>query len=87
MPFKKGQSGNPRGRVPGTPNRSTKEMKEWSLELFQSEEWRASAKKRILAGKAPHLETHVLAVVMPKPKDGSASLTKEGDSWVFRWQD
>ena len=41
-------------------------MKAWASELFQSEEWRASARKRILAGKAPHLEGHCLQVLMPK---------------------
>lgn len=59
-------------------------MKEWARELFESPEWRASAQKRILEGKAPHLESHIAAVLMPKPKDG-ASLTQENGHWVFRW--
>lgn len=60
-------------------------MKEWALEFFESPEWRQSAKSRILEGKAPHLETHVLAVLMPKPKDGSVSVSHEDGEIVFRW--
>lgn len=82
--FQPGKSGNPRGRPKGALDHSTREMKEWALELFSSPEWRASARRRILAGKAPHLETHIVAVLMPKPKDG-ASLTNENGTWVFRW--
>ena len=34
--------------------------------LFGSPEWRASATKRIIAGKAPHLEAHCMQVLLPK---------------------
>ena len=66
VPFKKGQSGNPRGRRKGALNKATTEMKEWAKELFTSVEWRESATTRILTGKAPHLETHIAACLMPK---------------------
>ena len=32
----------------------------------QSERWCASAVERIVAGKAPHLESHIFQVLMPK---------------------
>ena len=54
------------GRPKGVPNRVTREMKAWAKELFESDEWRLSAAKRIVAGKAPHLEAHCLQVLMPK---------------------
>jgi hypothetical protein len=62
VPFKKGQGGRPKGAQ----NKATREMKEWAANLFQSPAWQGSARKRIIAGKAPHLEAHVLQVLMPK---------------------
>ena len=65
MPF---QSGHPKigGRVTGTPNKTTVAAKQWAQELLDDPEWRASARARILAGKATHLESHILACLMPK---------------------
>jgi len=54
------------GRPKGVPNKATREMKAWARELFESEHWRVSAAKRIIEGKAPHLEAHCLQVLMPK---------------------
>jgi hypothetical protein len=51
-------------------------MKEWARELFDSPEWRASARERIVAGKAPHLEAHVLQVLMPKVDHVNATVSK-----------
>lgn len=34
MPFKKGQSGNPSGRTPGTENKTTRALKEAMLAVF-----------------------------------------------------
>ena len=63
-------SGLKRGGSPGRPkgigNKITEAMKEWASDLFASEAWRTSAKKRILAGRAPHLESHIIATLLPK---------------------
>jgi uncharacterized protein DUF5681 len=69
MPFKKGTSGNPAGRKRGSLGKTTQAHKEWAHELLTSEEWRESARERIVAGKAPHLETLILQQVTGKPKD------------------
>ncbi len=54
------------GRPKGVPNKVTRTMKEWAYGLMESDVWQASARKRILSGKAPHLEGHCLAVLLPK---------------------
>jgi len=53
-------------------------MKEWASDLFKSEAWRESARKRIIAGKAPHLEAHCLQVLMPKTD--KTDLTTNGEA-------
>lgn len=47
-------------------------MREWAREFFASEAWRESAQRRMLAGKAPHLESHIIACELPKPASTSA---------------
>ncbi len=37
MPFKKGESGNPNGRIKGTPNVITKDLRERVRELLESQ--------------------------------------------------
>lgn len=44
------------GRPKGSLNKGTKEAKRFFKELYTSEEYRASARRRIIAGKAQHLE-------------------------------
>ena len=48
------------------PNKATIAMREWDSQVFHSEEWRKSAVRRIVAGKAPHLESHIIQVMIPK---------------------
>ena len=70
--FKRGEKRPPTaGRRKGVPNKTTVAMKEWASELFESADWRDSARARILKGKAPHLELHALQVLMPKQSDDS----------------
>lgn len=68
MPFKPGESGNRNGRPKGTPNKATRAMKEF-LAWLDSDEYRESAKRRILQGRAPHLETLWHYYAKGKPRD------------------
>ena len=54
-PFQKGNPGG--GRRKGVPNRATQEIKEYTRHFLQSETYRRNVERRILAGKAPQLET------------------------------
>jgi hypothetical protein len=69
VPFKPGKSGNPAGRPKGAENKATREFKEWAEQFFTSQQWRASAQKRMLQGKAPHLESYALALLCGRPKE------------------
>lgn len=82
MPFKKGQSGNPAGKPKGAINHANRALKEWGEQFLQSEEWRKSAERRILAGRAPHLESALVGAFLPKAKEQIEHLGE----LVVRWQ-
>lgn len=67
-PFKKGNPGG--GRRKGVPNKATQENKELTRHFLQSEEYRQSIKRRILAGKAPQLEILFHHYAFGKPTIG-----------------
>lgn len=64
-----GSPGGPKpGRPKGTPNSTTLAAREVAMSLLD-ETWRENARQRILAGKAPHLETSLMHYAWGKPKD------------------
>jgi hypothetical protein len=58
------------GRKRGIPNAATLEIKALASRLLiEDEEWIESARRRMIAGEAPHLETFFLSHKYGRPKD------------------
>ena len=67
-PFKKGHR-KLGGRKKGTPNRITREVKEFLKEFVNSSEYQANLKTRILSGKALPIEQLGIFYAAGKPKE------------------
>jgi len=68
--FQRGQSGNPRGRRPGTPNRVTVEVRAAAAEIVDSPEYRARLKAQAIAGELPpQIEAMLWHYAKGKPRD------------------
>lgn len=68
------------GRKPGVPNRATLEIRDASRRLLEDPAYQVSLKRRLSAGKAPHMETLLHHYAYGKPKDeldlgGSVTIT------------
>lgn len=63
--LKKGGPGRPKG----IPNKATREIKDFAIEFLSSPEYVQSATRRVLSGRAPHLETLWYHYGYGKPKD------------------
>lgn len=70
MPFQKGQSGNPKGRAPGTVPKVTQEVRALCRTLIANGQYRRTFRKRLFAGElAPPLEALVWHYAYGKPKE------------------
>lgn len=67
--FKKGESGNPRGRMPGTHNRATVEVREVATRLVDDPEYLQRLRERLLAGTAGAVEIMLWHYAYGKPLD------------------
>lgn len=62
------RGGSP-GRPPGQPNKATKEIKAASQKILSDAAYQMSLKKRLAAGKAPHMEVLLHHYAFGKPKE------------------
>ena len=67
MPFEPGQPKIGRSRE-GTPNRATAEFKGFWQQFLASTEYRDSLKRRMLDGKADHMEQYVAELLYGRPR-------------------
>jgi hypothetical protein len=67
--FRPGQSGNPRGRTPGTLTRKTIEVREICNRLVDDPEYREALRTRMIAGTAGGVEILVWHYAKGKPVD------------------
>lgn len=67
--FKPGQSGNPRGRLPGSRNRATLEAREMATGLIDDAEYLQRLRDRLLAGTAGAVEVMLWHYAYGKPPD------------------
>lgn len=65
--FKKGQSGNPKGRPKGSKNHATIDAKEFSQQLTSNPQYRASLQQRLIAGTAGSIEALLWHYAHGKP--------------------
>jgi hypothetical protein len=65
--FKPGQSGNPKGRTPGTRNRVTIEVREAASQLVDDAEYRQRLRERLLDGTAGPIEFLLWQFAYGKP--------------------
>ena len=65
--FKPGQSGNPKGRLPGTRNKATVEAREFANRLIDDVEYREALRRRLIAGTAGAMEVVVWAYAKGRP--------------------
>lgn len=65
--FRPGQSGNPRGRTPGTLTRKTTEVRDICNRLVDDPEYREALRKRMISGSAGSIEILIWHYAKGKP--------------------
>jgi hypothetical protein len=73
------------GRPKGAKNKATIEAKGFYQRFLESKEYRESAKRRILDGSAPHLETMAHHYAYGKPVDKVEHTGEDGGPITLKW--
>ena len=74
--FKPGQSGNPRGRAPGTRNKVTREAREAAERLVDDPEYREALRIRMIDGTAGAMEALLWFYAKGKPVERVEQVTR-----------
>jgi hypothetical protein len=81
--FAKGESGNPDGKKPGTPNRSTREIKAFCLALFERRSFQAVVRKWDNLTLDPAFRLLIMHYAFGKP--GTAVQVGPRTTWRVYW--
>ena len=65
MPFTKGNPGRPKGAI----NKSTREVKAFARAIVEDPEYVDSLRRRLVSGRAPHMEPIMFYYAYGKPKE------------------
>jgi len=85
-PFRRGQSGNPRGRPKGVPNKATHEVRAVAQAIVEDPEYRRNLLARVRKGKAaPAVESLLWHYAYGKPKDTVELSGTDGGPMTFSW--
>ena len=68
MSFQKGQSGNPKGKQPGTRNKITQSGETAARKLVEDPAYLRVVKARLLLGESPHMEALLWQLAYGKPR-------------------
>lgn len=76
--FKKGEVSNPQGRIKGTKNKATREIKEAAKRILEDRLYVRDLKKRLRAGEAQSVEVLLYHYAYGKPIDRVAPVNPDG---------
>lgn len=82
-PFVKGQSGNPAGRPPGTPNKVTIAAREFLTKLVEDPKIQRKVRNEVLAGNLQAFLKAVDKIVPDPPRE----LKVQGEMRMIAWPD
>lgn len=68
MPFVRGRA-KTGGRQRGTPNKMTREIRGMARQLLEDPAYRRALRRRLLTGRAPHVETLLFHYAYGKPSE------------------
>jgi len=66
------------GRMRGTPNKATRDIKEFARSVLESPNYRASLKKRLICGNAPKIEELLYHYAFGRPVERTEVTGEDG---------